>query len=515
MTSVAPEPEEALRLEGITKRFGAMVANDAISLVLHKGEVLGLLGENGAGKTTLMNILFGHYVADAGSIVVNGKPLPSGNPSAALAAGIGMVHQHFTLADNLTVLENIMLGTESLFSLRSKTAGARQRLSEIAIQYGLEVNPDAKVASLSVGEKQRVEILKALFRNVRILILDEPTAVLTPQESLALLRALQRFAHEGLSIILISHKLGEVLAGCSRIVVLRGGKVAGEKKSKATTRAELSELMVGRAIVPPRLDDMPRGAPHLSLKDVRARRDGRELEKITFDLHKHEILGLVGVSGNGQSLLADVLSGTLKPRAGSLKVMGSEVDLFSPAGMMARGIARMPEDRHVEGSFADMSVTENMIAERYRSAAFSRRGWINWHKARDEAKNQIEKYDIKCPSPSASVRLLSGGNMQKIILSRVLAGAPKVIVANQPTRGLDVGAVSFVHEQLLAARRRGAAILLISEDLDEILSLSDRICVMYRGRMTEPMWRAEVKFAELGLLMAGQTPEKKAETNAA
>ncbi len=515
MNDAAAEPEVALRLDGITKRFGGLVANDGISLVLRKGEVLGLLGENGAGKTTLMNILFGHNVADAGKIEVSGVVLPPGNPAAALAAGVGMVHQHFTLADNLGVLDNIVLGTESLFSLSSRRKQARLRLLEISKQYGLEVDPDARVATLSVGEKQRVEILKALYRNVKVLILDEPTAVLTPQESLALLQSLLKFAKQGLSVILISHKLGEVLAGGHRIVVLRNGKVAGERMPKATTRLELSELMVGRAIMPPKLDDMPRGAPLATLLDVSARQQGRELDKVSIELHKHEIVGVVGVSGNGQALLAGVLCGTVVPRSGQVKLQGKDVEDFNPAAMLGHGVARIPEDRHSEGTFADMSVAENLIAERYRTEQYSRRGWIDWREARAEADKQIEKYDIKCSSAAAPVRLMSGGNLQKVILSRALAGNAKVVVANQPTRGLDVGAVGFVHEQLLAARRKGAAILLISEDLDEILSLSDRICVMYRGKLSEPMWRSEVKFADIGLMMAGQTPEKKVGPHAA
>jgi general nucleoside transport system ATP-binding protein len=298
-------------------------------------------------------------------------------------------------------------------------------------------------------------------------------------------------------------------------MVLRNGKLTGERTPKTTTRLDLSELMVGRAIVPPKLDDMPRGAPLVSLVDVSARRDGRVLDKVSFELHKHEILGVVGVSGHGQALLAGVLSGTVVPRSGQVKVQGKDVREFSPTEMIERGVARIPGDRHREGSFADMSVTENLIAERYRTDLYSRRGWMDWRGARAEAEKQIEKHDIKCPSAAAPVRLMSIGYLQKMILSRSLAGDAKVIVANQPTRGLDLGATGFVHEQLLAARRKGAAILLISEDLDEIQSLSDRICVMYCGTLSEPLWRSEVKFADIGLLMAGKTPEKKVDVHAA
>jgi ABC-type uncharacterized transport system ATPase subunit len=492
-----------LEIDRITKRFGPLIANDAISLSLARGEILGLLGENGAGKTTLMNILFGHYVADEGEIRVDGKVLPPGEPKAALAAGIGMVHQHFTLADNLTVLDNIVLGTESLWRWKSNLSAARARIRQLAEDYGLAVAPDAQVSSLSVGERQRVEILKALYRNARILILDEPTAVLTPQESAALFETLKRFVARGLSIIFISHKLGEIMDACVRVTILRGGKLVAERKVSDVTRAELAELMVGRPIPKPMAEPQTPGNMVLSLEKASARRGNQVLHNVSLEVHGGEVIGIAGVSGNGQSILADCISGTWPLSSGSLAVRG-QAARASPRAMVEQGVARIPEDRHAEGTIGDMSITENTIAERYRSKAFSSRGLVDWRKARAFAESIITTYDVKCPGPETRVRLLSGGNMQKLILGRVMSNDPKLILANQPTRGLDVGAVAYVHEQLLAARKRGAGILLISEDLDELLALSDKVAVMFKGELSSPMPCGAVTISSLGLLMAGQ-----------
>jgi general nucleoside transport system ATP-binding protein len=491
----------ALRLQGITKRFGDLIANDGISIDLRQGEILGLLGENGAGKTTLMNILFGHYVADEGDIGAFGEPLPAGQPKAALRAGIGMVHQHFTLAENLTVRENIALAAEPLWKFRSNTKEATNRIVALGEEFELKVNPDALVSSLSVGERQRVEILKALYRNARILILDEPTAVLTPQESSALFESLKRFVAKGLSIILISHKLNEILAACSRVVVLRGGKKVAERDVKGATREELAELMVGRPIPKPKAEPLQPGEPVLQLQKVSC---GRGLLEIDLIIRSHEIIGVAGVSGNGQSLLAAIVAGTLEPTSGVVSLAGAQVHNASPKYMIARGVARIPEDRHAEGLVGDMTVAENVIIERLRSGGFSIGGFLNWPKAKAFAREIISAYAVKCPGPDARAGLLSGGNMQKLILGRVMATSPKLVLANQPTRGLDVGAVAYVHEQLIAARSGGAGVLLISEDLDELLSLSDFICVMYRGTLSVPMPRSEVTVRQLGLMMAGQ-----------
>jgi simple sugar transport system ATP-binding protein len=494
-----------LRLASVTKRFGPLVANDAISLDLARGEVVALLGENGAGKTTLMNILFGHYVADEGTVEAFGKPLPPGDPRAALDAGIGMVHQHFTLADNMTVLENIALGTEPLFSPRFSRQIARERIRKLSADFGLEVDPDSLVSSLTVGERQRVEILKALYRDARVLILDEPTAVLTPLETDALFATLRKLVAEGLSIIFISHKLYEVMAISDRVVVLRGGKVAGERRTAETDRKQLAALMVGQELVPPPVPPVVTGPALMILDRVSTPRRGTgiPLADVTLSLHSGEITGVAGVSGNGQAALAALLSGLESPSVGTMTVQGRAPDRWTPVAALESGIARIPEDRHAVGAIADMSVTENVVSERYRSARFSKRGIMDWRAARAFAEELIRDYDVKCPGPDARIRLLSGGNMQKLILGRALDPAPVIILANQPTRGLDVGAISYVHGRLLEARARGAAVLLISEDLDEILTLADRIVVISGGRLSVPSARGERTVRELGELMAG------------
>ena len=497
--------DPVLRLTGITKRFGPLVANDAISFELARGEVVALLGENGAGKTTLMNILFGHYVADEGTIEAFGQPLPPGDPHAALEAGIGMVHQHFTLADNMTVLENIALGTQGFWNWKLDRLGARERIEKLSWEFGLAVDPGAQVASLSVGERQRVEILKALYRDARILILDEPTAVLTPAETDALFATLKLLVGQGLSIIFISHKLNEVMAVSDRVLVLRAGKLAGERVTAETSRGELAALMVGQEVEQAAVPPSEPGPLQLVLNTVSTARRGTgvSLDRISLSLRGGEITGLAGVSGNGQAALAALISGMERPASGEIVVRGVAVRDWSPRTALSSGIARIPEDRHAVGTIGDMSVTENVIAEAYRTPRFSRRGFLDWRAARKFAEEIIADYDVKCPSPEARIRLLSGGNMQKLILGRALDPDPSVILANQPTRGLDVGAVGYVHRKLIEARERGAAILLISEDLEEILALSDRIIVMSKGRLSPSSARGERSVAELGELMAG------------
>jgi general nucleoside transport system ATP-binding protein len=506
VTNGQPKAQDiVLRLDHITKRFGALVANDAISLTLHRGEVVALLGENGAGKTTLMNIMFGHYTADRGSVEVFGNALPPGNPKAALAAGVGMVHQHFTLADNLSVLDNICLGTRSLWRLGQGRSAARARIAALSRDFGLLVNPDAIVGRLTVGQRQRVEILKALYRDAKILILDEPTAVLTPQEADALFETLRRATAVGLSVLFISHKLHEVMAIAARCVVLRHGSVVAEVDTDATDPAKLAELMVGGHVPQPQIAPRLAGPVRLRLADVSTKSIGAApgLQTITLDLCAGQIVGLAGVSGNGQAALADVISGLAKPTSGSMQIEGRTITPWTPCNAVQAGIARIPEDRHKTGTIADFTLTENAVLEGYGAPPYSRKGWMNWRAATGFAASIIKSYDVRCPGPQTRIRLLSGGNMQKLILGRVLEAEPSIILANQPVRGLDVGAIAYVHSQLIKARDAGAAVLLISEDLDEIMELSDVIHVISEGRLSPGFARGSMTAPELGVWMAG------------
>jgi simple sugar transport system ATP-binding protein len=501
-----------LEFSGVTKRFGTLTANDSVSLTLEQGEVLAMLGENGAGKTTLMNILFGHYQADEGTIFVDGNPLPQGSTQAAINAGVGMVHQHFTLAGNLTVLENITLGTQSLWSWRQETRTAREKLANMARDYGLAVDPDAQVSDLSVGERQRVEILKALYRDARILILDEPTAVLTPQESESLFATLKSLTVNGLAVVFISHKLHEILAVSDRIAVLRRGAIVGTLLAKDADRAQIAEMMVGRAVTLPKLTPMEPGAPMLEIEGLSTKGGGATaLGNVDLTIRAHEIVGIAGVAGNGQRTLADVLSGLKGDFAGSVRLHGKPLAAGRPRAIVASGVGRIPEDRHARGMVGDMEIWENLISEDIRSPEISRWGLIIRRKsATARAERQIAEFDVRCEGPNAETKLLSGGNMQKLILARALSREPSFILANQPVRGLDEGAIAYVQNRLLDARRRGAAILLISEDLDELMALCDRIAVLSHGRLSEALPTNARTIAEIGLMMVGQDGDRQA-----
>ena len=497
-----------LKLHNISKRFGDLLANDAISLTLQQGEVLALLGENGAGKSTLVSILFGHYLADSGHIEVFGQRLPPGRPKAALEAGIGMVHQHFTLADNLTVLDNILLGTEPLFALSSARRQARKRIQELAQRFGLAVRPSAQVGALSVGEKQRVEILKALYRGARILILDEPTSVLTPQEVESLFATLKHMIGEGMSVIFISHKLDEIMAIADRVAVLRAGKLVAERPTREVSKAELATVMVGRTVaMPHRKPGQQNGPVVLQLQQVctTSLRDRVGLREADLAVRAGEIVAVAGVAGNGQAALADLLSGLLAPASGTLTIARQDGRPLTarPRHWIEAGIGRVPEDRQGEGVVGDLSVWQNAVLERYREPRFCRFGLIRRQPARAHAQYLVSQFDVRLASIEAPARTLSGGNIQKLILGRVLREEPRIIIVNQPTWGLDVGAVATIHGELLTASERGAAIVLISEDLDEVFALADRVAVIYQGNLSPARPVADWTLPEIGLAMAG------------
>ena len=500
-SSVAP----ALDLRGIVKRFPGIIANDGVDFDLRVGEVHALLGENGAGKSTLMNIAAGLYRPDEGEIQVGGHPVILRSPRDAIAAGLGMVHQHFTLVPSHSVTENVILGLDRP-RFRLNLDRFESEVGDLARRFGLTVDPRAKVWQLSVGEQQRVEILKMLYRGARVLIMDEPTAVLAPQEIDELFRTLRSMTGDGHSIVFISHKLQEVLAIADRVTVMRRGKVTAAGRPRAgATRADLARLMVGREV----LESLERttfspGPVVLSLRDIYAHNDKGlpALRGASLDVRAGEILGIAAVAGNGQSELAQVVTG-LRTWTGRVEINGQAISPGSPREVIRRGVAHVPEDRTGVGSAPNLSVADNLIMKSYRSAPISR-GWvIDLAAVRRVASGLKEQYAIMAPSIDTSARLLSGGNLQRLILAREIETEPRLMVAVQPSRGLDVGAIEAVHRLLLDRRAQGAATLLISEDLDEILALSDRVAVISEGRVVGLFEAAEADVGEIGLLMTG------------
>ena len=487
-----------VELRAVTKRFGSLVANDAVDLSLRAGEVHGVLGENGAGKTTLMRILYGLTSPDQGQILINGRPLSIRSPRDAIAAGIGMVTQHFSLVTPMTVAENLTLGRRQ--GLVIDLDSARERVEEAADRFGIRVRAEARVADLSVGEQQRVEILKALAGDCRVLILDEPTAVLVPQEVSALFATLRRLTAEGLAVAFISHKLSEVLAVTQRVTVLRRGKVVGTVATSDTNERQLANMMVGRPATAAERPTARRVDTVLTVAGLEAlgRQGLPALRGVSFSVSSGEILGVAGVSGNGQTELAEVLSGMRLPTAGSIEIDGRNIAGLGPRAMMAAGIGRISEDRHA-AVVPDLSVAYNLVLEHLDEV---RRGLLlDETRIRANAEEMIRRFAIAA-SPDDPVRNLSGGNLQKVILARVLSRDPKVLVVSQPTRGLDAGATEYVRGELVAQASRGAGIVLISEDLDELLALSDRLVVFYEGKVVGELAAAGADPEQLGLLMA-------------
>ena len=489
-----------LEMKGITKQFGHVIANNKIDFSVNDSEIRALLGENGAGKTTLMRILYGLYRADSGRIFLRGEEIQIQSPKDAIHHGIGMVTQHFTLVPTLTVAENIVMGYRSGFKLAPKDI--IREVGEASERLGVDVNPAALVRHLSVGERQRVEILKSLYRNARILILDEPTAVLVPQEVDLLFKTLERLRNDGMTIIFISHKLNEVMAICAGVSVLRDGSMIGTVPICDTSPKKLAMMMVGReSFGIKKQSEKPKGDTLIKIEDleVRDKKGLPALKGVSFSVRSGEILGLAGVSGNGQSELSQVLAGTTKAHGGSVVMNGKVLTHADPAKIASSSVGRIPEDRH-SGLVGELSVAENLALENLDR--FVKSGRLDKKKITLYAEKLIKEYQIKA-SPSDHARKLSGGNMQKVLLARALASEPKVVIASQPTRGLDIGATEYVRSKLLEQRNRGAAVLLISEDLDEILALSDTISVIYEGRIVNTLPAARANLNDLGLMMSG------------
>ncbi len=492
--------------QGIVKQFPGVLANDNVSFDVHAGEIHTLLGENGAGKSTLMKILYGMYRADAGQISINGKPVLFHSPLDAITKGIGMVHQHFMLVPTFTVAENVALGLPSSRRMILDLEVVSKRIEILAKTYGLHVNPKAKVWQLSVGEQQRVEILKVLYRGASLLILDEPTAVLTPQEVQELSETLRKMVSEGHAIVFISHKLHEVLALSDRITVLRDGKVVDTVPANNATKAGLARLMVGREVLL-QVDrpEVTYGKARLSVQELSAAGDSGlpSLRKVDIEVRGSEILGLAGVSGNGQKELAEVIAGMRKSTGGRVLLDNADVTNALPSELLAYGLSYIPEERMVDGTVADFSVEENLVLKDHHCQPYSNGMFMDFSVIAKRCNKLIEAFDIRTPSRRTPLKSLSGGNIQKLILARELSRNPSVVIASQPTRGLDVSATEYVHRRLIEQRSEGAAILLISEDLDEILNLADRIAVIYEGRIMGVVDRENVDVEKLGMMMAG------------
>ncbi|MPZ73694.1 MAG: ATP-binding cassette domain-containing protein [Nitriliruptorales bacterium] len=504
--SEATDAPRVLEARGISKRFPGVLANDKVGLVVHKGEIVCLLGENGAGKSTLMNVVYGLYHPDEGELLVNGKRVVFTSSADAIRAGIGMVHQHFQLVPVLTVAENVVLGHEIRKGPFLDLARARREVAALSKEYGLAVDPDARVEELSVGAQQRVELIKALYRNADILILDEPTAVLTPAEVDHFFGVVRSLVEAGKSVVFITHKLREVLAVADTVTVLRGGKVVGTADPKTATEESLASLMVGRDVV----FEVPKGPAHpghviLSVRELHVADDRGvpTVDGVHLEVRAGEILGVAGVEGNGQRELVEAVAGMRPPVRGHIQIEGHDIGGWSPRRVTQLGVGHVPEDRAKHGLVGTFSVADNLMLNRYNRRPFSRRLVFERAFIRDNAQRGVKEFDIRTPSVDTPAGSLSGGNQQKVVVARELSGDVKLLVVAQPTRGLDVGSVEFIHTQIIQLRDGGAAVLLVSAELDEILALSDRIAVIYRGRVAAVVPRPEATREGCGLLMAG------------
>ncbi len=510
MKTRTPAAEYAIELRGIVKRFPGVVANDGVNLKIRRGEIHCLLGENGAGKTTLMRILYGLYQPDEGEILLNGVPTKIHSPKDALKHRIGMVHQHFRLVPTLTVEENVILGLDEGTGPFLNLRKVRAKIKKISEDYGLHVDTRARVWQLSVGQQQRVEIIKALYRDADLLIMDEPTSVLTPQEVEQLFSTLRTLVNDGLTIIFITHKLDEVMEVSDRVTVLRKGKVVDTRPTAETDKATLARLMVGREVVF-RLAKNPlhRGEKLLEVTDLHALNDRGlpALQGVTFDLYAGEILGVAGVSGNGQKELAEVLTGLRRVTRGRITLEGKDLTNRSAREIADMGVAHVPTERKTMGTVPNMSIKENLILKTYRKPPFSQGLFVDYQRAKENAKQLMKEYQILAPDEETAVKLLSGGNIQRVVLARELSGNPRLIIAAHPTYGLDVGATEQVREILLKQRDAGTGVLLISEDLEEVMTLSDRIMVMFGGEVMGIVNAESAKIEEIGLMMAGERME--------
>lgn len=503
---MSEETRYAVEMRGVTKRFGNVLANDSIDIAIPHASIHSIIGENGAGKSTAMNILYGFYTADQGEILIDGQPRAINTPGDAIRLGLGMVHQHFMLVEPLTVTENIILGAEPTSGPSIDYKQARARVKELSEKYGLRIDPDATVADLSVGQQQRVEILKTLYRGARILILDEPTAVLTPQEVTEMFAILRGLRDQGKTIIIITHKLAEVLALSDNITVMRDGKMVGNLSTLETTPELLARLMVGREVIlrVEKKEAEPKETV-LSVIDLSFKKSTGHaaLSNVSLEVRGGEVLGIAGVEGNGQTELIETIAGLIQQTSGEVRLEGASIDKLNARERKRRGIAHIPEDRHRRGLLLSFDLASNSILGVHRDPPVSGKLLLNSEVIKERAQRLVREYDVRPPDIELPARALSGGNQQKLIVAREFDINPKLILVAQPTRGVDIGAIEFIHRKLIELRDAGAAILLVSAELDEVLSLSDRVVVMYEGRIMGEVNPRMVSEEQIGCMMTG------------